>query len=74
MPTLRSCETIFLLPCHPEWSSAALTDTETEQDFMVLATMTSAWLLSMEKLHPKISLIREVRKCRSKGKQFNKTK
>ena len=52
MPTLRSCETIFLLPCHPEWSSAALTDTETEQDSMVLATMTSAWLLSMEKLQP----------------------
>ena len=38
MPTLRSCETIFLLPCHPEWSLAALTGTESEQDSMVLAT------------------------------------
>ena len=36
--------------------------------------MFSAYLLSVGKLQPKISLTREVRKCRNEGKQSEETK
>ena len=46
----------------------------TEQNFMVLSSMSSAWLLCVENLSQRISLIRETRRCTNKGKQSKKTK
>ena len=43
-----------------------------EQDTMVLPTTSSTCLCLWENVSQRISLIREVRKCRDKGKQFNK--
>ena len=46
----------------------------TQQDFLVFSSMTSVWLLSVENLSQRISLIREMRTCRNKGKQSKETK
>ena len=47
---------------------------EMEQEPLVLAfTMSSACLLSVENFSQRISLIREMRACRNKGKQSKET-
>ena len=46
---------------------------ETERDLVVLPPMSSAGLLSVENFSQRISLIREMRACRNKGKQSKET-
>jgi len=68
------CKNYTLYAFEMEQEPLILASTVSQQDPLVLAfTMSSACLLSVENFSQRISLIREMRACRNKGKQSKET-